>query len=53
MKKKNNKKEKFNPIITKIKLNYEQAVLSCSCYNTGWQEGGGGSPYWSGSGTRG
>ena len=29
------KKPKFNPVITKIKLCPEQAVLECSCYNTG------------------
>jgi len=27
------KKLKFKPEITRIKLNPEQAVLSCSCYN--------------------
>lgn len=26
------KKSKFNPVITRIKLNPEQAVLACSCY---------------------
>ncbi len=26
------KRMKFNPIISKIKLNPEQAVLNCSCY---------------------
>jgi hypothetical protein len=25
-------KPKFNPIVTRIKLNPEQAVLACSCY---------------------
>jgi len=29
------KKLKFKPEITRIKLNPEQAVLSCACYNTG------------------
>jgi len=33
------KKPKFNPEITRIKLNPEQAVLACSCYNTGNQAG--------------
>ncbi|MCM8786463.1 MAG: hypothetical protein NC935_00175 [Candidatus Omnitrophica bacterium] len=28
-------KPKFNPKITKIKLNPEQAVLICSCYRSG------------------
>ena len=25
-------KPKFNPVVTRIKLNPEQAVLACSCY---------------------
>ncbi|MDP8259467.1 MAG: hypothetical protein P9L96_00455 [Candidatus Gygaella obscura] len=29
------KKDKFNPQIKKIKLNPEQAVLSCNCYDNG------------------
>ena len=29
------RKPKFKPVVTRIKLNPEQAVLSCSCYNTG------------------
>lgn len=29
------RKPKFRPKVTKIKLNPEQAVLSCSCYNLG------------------
>ena len=28
-------KPKFNPKITRVKLNPEQAVLSCSCYDGG------------------
>jgi hypothetical protein len=28
------KKPKFNPIVTRVKLNPEQAVLACSCFNT-------------------
>lgn len=28
-------KLKFRPRITRVKLNPEQAVLACSCYNTG------------------
>ncbi len=28
-------KPKFKPIITRVKLNPEQAVLQCTCYNTG------------------
>lgn len=28
-------KPKFNPIVTRIKLNPEQAVLACGCWNTG------------------
>jgi hypothetical protein len=27
-------KPKFNPIVTRVKLNPEQAVLACSCYTT-------------------
>lgn len=27
------KKKKFRPVITRVKLNPEQAVLSCACYN--------------------
>lgn len=29
------KKKKFKPIITRVKLNPEQAVLSCDCFYTG------------------
>ncbi|MEW6075263.1 MAG: hypothetical protein AB1530_03045 [Candidatus Omnitrophota bacterium] len=29
------KKEKFKPVISRVKLNPEQAVLVCSCYNAG------------------
>lgn len=28
-------KQRFRPIVTRIKLNPEQAVLSCDCYNYG------------------
>lgn len=35
------RKAKFKPEITRVKLNPEQAVLSCDCYNTGYKEGGG------------
>lgn len=28
-------KPKFNPIVTRIKLNPEQAVLSCACWDLG------------------
>lgn len=27
-------KPKFQPVITRVKLNPEQAVLQCSCYDT-------------------
>jgi len=37
------RRPKFKPEIVKVKLNPEQAVLSCSCYT---------SQYWSGSGHR-
>jgi len=29
------RKPKFKPEITRVKLNPEQAVLQCTCYNTG------------------
>jgi len=29
------RKPKFKPMITRIKLNPEQAVLSCNCYSNG------------------
>ena len=29
------KKQKFKPTVTRVKLNPEQAVLNCACYNTG------------------
>ena len=32
-------KPKFNPEITRIKLNPEQAVLTCACYSTGYKAG--------------
>lgn len=31
------KKPKFKPVITRVKLNPEQAVLSCNCYGWGYQ----------------
>ncbi|MFH1504498.1 MAG: hypothetical protein ABIH08_03815 [Candidatus Omnitrophota bacterium] len=34
------KKLKFKLEITKVKLNIEQAVLSCDCYDDGWLDGG-------------
>jgi hypothetical protein len=30
------RKAKFKPEITRVKLNPEQAVLTCACYNEGW-----------------
>lgn len=33
------KKQKFKPRISKIKLQPEQAVLTCSCYDTGFIPG--------------
>jgi hypothetical protein len=30
------RKPKFKPIVTRVKLNPEQAVLACGCYNGGW-----------------
>jgi hypothetical protein len=29
------RKPKFRPVITRVKLNPEQAVLTCECYDTG------------------
>ena len=29
-------KEKFKPVISRVKLNSEQTVLACQCYNTMW-----------------
>lgn len=34
------RKPKFKPEITRVKLNPEQAVLSCGCYNNGRTSGG-------------
>ena len=34
--KKRDRKLKFRPRITRIKLNPEQAVLTCDCYSNGW-----------------
>lgn len=36
------RKPKFTPVITRIKLNPEQAVLACSCYTRGrvWRRTG-------------
>jgi hypothetical protein len=33
------RKIKFKPVITKIKLNPEQAVLQCDCFNGAWRVG--------------
>jgi hypothetical protein len=29
----NGRKKKFRPVITRVKLNPEQAVLQCNCYD--------------------
>lgn len=29
------RKLKFDPVVTRVKLNPEQAVLTCSCYRSG------------------
>lgn len=34
------KKNKFKPLITRVKLNPEQAVLTCSCYSVQRSYGG-------------
>ncbi len=31
------RKPKFKPVITRVKLNPEQAVLTCNCFSGGWQ----------------
>jgi len=44
------RKMKFRPEITRVKLNPEQAVLTCNCYAAGWRADGGawtGAWYWS------
>jgi hypothetical protein len=33
------KKQKFKPRISKVKLQPEQAVLACTCYDTGFTPG--------------
>lgn len=30
------KKPVFKPLVTRVRLNPEQAVLACSCYDTSW-----------------
>lgn len=35
--KKRGRKPKFDPVITRVKLNPEQAVLSCDCWGVGWR----------------
>jgi len=34
------KRPKFNPEITRVELNPEQAVLACNCHTTGFMPGG-------------
>jgi hypothetical protein len=29
-------KRRFKPVVGQIKLNPDQAVLQCNCYDTGW-----------------
>ncbi len=33
------KKPKFRPVITRVKMDHEQAVLTCSCYLNGFRDG--------------
>ena len=42
------RKPKFKPVLTRVKLNPEQAVLSCNCYTSGQHAEGrfGGTNYW-------
>jgi len=35
------RRNQFNPEVTRIKLNPEQAVLTCACFSTGWRLGPG------------
>lgn len=37
------KKKRFRPTITRVKLNPEQAVLTCACYNLGFSSNSSGS----------
>lgn len=38
--KKRGRKPKFDPVITRVKLNPEQAVLSCDCWGVGFRAQG-------------
>ncbi len=40
------RKPKFKPVITRVKLNPEQAVLQCSCYDSDWNDPGTGIEIW-------
>lgn len=40
------RKPPFQPVITRVRLNPEQAVLQCSCYDTGCREFIGGFVCW-------
>lgn len=55
--KKRGRKPKFDPVITRVKLNPEQAVLSCNCWGLGFRAQGhvrpAGSAYWGLSSTGG
>jgi len=46
------RKPKFKPMITRIKLNPEQAVLSCTCSGGGWRITGIGNMLWTLGGTK-
>ncbi len=43
------KKKRFKPIITRVKLNPEQAILSCACWNCGYSTSTSGSFFWEGN----
>ncbi len=38
-------KPKFKPVITRVKLNPEQAVLQCNCFQSGFVTGGEGTSF--------
>ena len=40
------KKPKFKPVITRVKLNPEQAVLACNCYSAGQRISAGNLAHW-------
>lgn len=39
MEKKRGRKPKFRPVIKRVRLDHEQAVLTCNCYLNGYRDG--------------